>query len=93
VIGRGYWNGPLELPDTDRMGVWVEARRPGGARLRGFFLPKLGEVEVLEERVENNVSRWVSVNRLVSRGFTEAPPVRPQEQAPTEMKASKKKTK
>jgi hypothetical protein len=60
----------LKLPDTaDRVGVWVEAESPQGLRQRTFLLPDMGEVETLAWRD----GKWVSINRLVSRGFTDAP--------------------
>lgn len=60
----------LSLPDTaDRVGVWMESQTPQGLRQRTFLLPDIGEVETLVWRNE----AWVSINRLVSRGFTDAP--------------------
>ncbi len=70
VIGRAAWSGAVLLPATaDPVGVWVEARLPGGGRRRTLFLPNHGEVEVQELRG----TEWVTVNRLVSRGFTDFP--------------------
>ena len=70
VIGRAAWSGAALLPTTaDPVGVWVEARLPDGARRRTLFLPNHGEVEVQELRG----TEWVTVNRLVSRGFTDFP--------------------
>lgn len=72
VIGRAAANLPgLVLPkDFDRMGVWVQLDFPEGPSRRIFYLPGIGEAEtqVLREGV------WVSTNRLISRGFTDAPP-------------------
>ncbi len=70
VIGRARWEGAALLPPTsEAIGVWVEARPPQGPRRRALYLPDLGEVEALEERNGG----WVSVNRLVARGFTDLP--------------------
>ena len=70
VIGRAAWDGAALLPPgTDPVGIWVEARWPEGLRRRTLFLPNLGEVESREERD----GAWVTVNRLVSRGFTDLP--------------------
>jgi len=60
----------LKLPDTsDRVGIWVELEAPQGARQRTFLLPDIGEVETLAWRG----GAWVCINRLVSRGFSDAP--------------------
>lgn len=70
VLGRARWEGADLLPPTaDPIGVWVEARPLQGPRRRTLFLPSVGEVETLEERE----GAWVSVNRLVARGFTDLP--------------------
>jgi len=71
VLGRAVVDIPgLKLPDTsDRIGVWVESESPQGQRQRTFLLPDIGEVESLVWRE----GAWVCVNRLVSRGFTDAP--------------------
>ena len=70
VIGRAAWSGAALLPATaDPIGVWVEARLPDGARRRTLFLPNHGEVEIQELRG----AEWITVNRLVSRGFTDLP--------------------
>jgi hypothetical protein len=71
VLGRAVADlHGLRLPETsDRVGVWVETESPAGQRQRTFFLPDIGEVETLSWRD----GAWVSVNRLVSRGFTDAP--------------------
>ena len=70
VLGRAAWSGAALLPATaDPVGIWVEARLPDGARRRTLFLPNHGEVEVQELRAAD----WVTVNRLVSRGFTDLP--------------------
>ena len=75
VLGRAAWDGAALLPATsDPVGLWVESRPPQGPLQRTLFLPNLGEVE---SRVERN-GTWVVVNRLVARGFTDAPtPKRP----------------
>ena len=66
MIGRAAWSGAVLLPATaDPVGVWVEARLPGGGRRRTLFLPNHGEVEVQELRG----TEWVTVNRLVSRDW------------------------
>ena len=71
VLGRAVADlHGLKLPDTaDRVGVWVESESPQGPRLRTYFLPDIGEVETLVWRQ----GAWLSANRLVSRGFTDAP--------------------
>ena len=70
VLGRAGWTGAALLPATaDPVGVWVEARTPQRARRRSLYLPNLGEVESQEERD----GAWVTVNRLVARGFTDLP--------------------
>lgn len=71
VLGRaGFDPKGLNLPDTsDTVGVWVESESPQGVRQRTFLLPDIGEVETLEWRD----GTWICVNRLVSRGFTDAP--------------------
>jgi len=74
VIGRAAWSGASLLPATAApVGVWVEARMPGGLRRRTLYLPDLGEVETQEQRD----GEWVPVNRLVSRGFTDLPALQP----------------
>ena len=72
VLGRAVVDlHGLKLPDTaDRVGVWVESQSPQGMRQRTFLLPDIGEVETLLWREGG----WFSANRLVSRGFTDAPP-------------------
>lgn len=63
----------VELPPSfNRLGVWVESVDEQGTapRTRTFFLPDVGEVETQEFRN----GAWVSINRLVARGFTDAPP-------------------
>jgi hypothetical protein len=70
ILGRSTWEGASILPATsDPVGVWVEARAPHGAPRRTLYLPNLGEVESMELRD----GAWVSVNRLVARGFTDLP--------------------
>ncbi len=71
VLGRAVVDlHGLRLPDTaDRVGVWVESQSPQGQRLRTFLLPDIGEAETLLWRE----GAWVCANRLVSRGFTDAP--------------------
>ncbi|HWQ08738.1 MAG TPA: hypothetical protein VN436_06520 [Holophaga sp.] len=75
VIGRGrLQNADLQLPeDYDREGIWVELEPQAGPKRRIFFLPGIGEAEsqVLRD------GRWVPLNRLVSRGFTDPPAVPP----------------
>jgi len=56
-------------PDLDRLGVWVEASDASGPIRRTFYLPGIGEAEGYERRQDT----WVCVNRLVARGFTDAP--------------------
>jgi hypothetical protein len=70
VLGRATWEGASLLPATsDPVGVWVETRPAQGPRRRTLYLPNLGEVESLEERG----GTWVTVNRLVARGFVDLP--------------------
>jgi hypothetical protein len=75
VIGRAGVQLPgLRLPDDfDRTGIWVEMETRDGVRKRILFLPGIGETEsqVLQD------GRWVVLNRLVSRGFTDLPTAQP----------------
>ncbi len=77
VLGRAGWERAAPaFPETQsREGVWVEAMplKPGGTRIRAFYLPDIGEAEAREWRD----GRWVTTNLLVSRGFSEIP--RPRE--------------
>jgi len=60
----------LKLPEgADKVGVWIESTSPQGVRQRSLLLPDIGEMETLLWRQ----GTWVSVNRLVSRGFTDVP--------------------
>lgn len=71
VVGRARWEGAALLPATsDPVGLWVEAQPSQGPRRRTLYLPNLGEVESQEERG----GAWVTVNRLVARGFVDLPP-------------------
>ena len=70
VLGRGTWDGAALLPETrSPVGVWVEMRPNDGTPRRTLYLPGLGEVESQELRGQ----AWVTVNRLVSLGFTDLP--------------------
>ncbi|HEY3400825.1 MAG TPA: hypothetical protein VGK03_09365 [Geothrix sp.] len=70
VMGRAKWEGAALLPATsDPVGVWVEARPQHGPRRRTLYLPNLGEVEAQEEHGDT----WITVNRLVARGFVDLP--------------------
>ena len=70
VVGRATWDGAGMLPATSSaVGVWVEVRPAQGPLRRTLYLPNLGEVESQEFR--NGM--WVTVNRLVARGFTDLP--------------------
>jgi hypothetical protein len=70
LIGRAAWAAPFKLPATvDTTGLWVETERKDGLKRRGLYLQGLGEVESMEWRD----GRWVTVNRLVARGFTDLP--------------------
>lgn len=76
VLGQAMAVG-LEVdlpPSVSRLGIWVESRSLDGkgAPIRRFYLPDLGEVDTQELRD----GQWVSVYRLVARGFTDAPPRR-----------------
>ena len=73
VAGRAAMpdTGP-RLPDTmDRLGVWVNSESVDGRgpKRRTFYLPRLGEVETQELKDE----KWISINRMVSYGFVDAP--------------------
>lgn len=71
IVGRGALQNPgLQLPeDFDRIGVWVEMESQDGVKRRIFYLPGVGEAEshVLKD------GKWVLINQLISRGFTDAP--------------------
>lgn len=69
VLGRAEARLPLTLPAEQRLGVWVEAAPAKGPRTRVLYLPGLGEVESLVQEGAG----WICVNRLVSRGFADAP--------------------
>jgi hypothetical protein len=70
ILGRAVWTAPFALPATvDATGLWVETERKDGIKRRSFYLKGLGEVESLEWRN----GAWVTVNRLVGRGFTDLP--------------------
>lgn len=74
VIGRASWRGASILPPgTDAVGFWVESGPANGPRRHSLFLPNLGEVETREWRE----GAWVTVNRLVARGFTDLPSASP----------------
>ncbi len=72
VVGRARVDLPgVKLPDPDATGIWVESVPAGnrGVRRRTLLVPDLGEVETL-----NLIDgKWVTVNRLVSQGFTDPP--------------------
>lgn len=73
VIGRATWDGAGLLPATaNPVGIWVESRPARGPRRQTLYLPDLGEVETREERA----GAWVTVNRLVARGFTSLPAIK-----------------
>lgn len=80
VLGRAALQNPyLKLPeDFDRIGVWVEMESKAGLKRRIFFLPGIGEAEsqVLQD------GKWVVVNQLVSRGFTDLPTTKTPATAP-----------
>nr|WP_320131405.1 hypothetical protein [uncultured Holophaga sp.] len=72
VIGRAIVPKGIPLPpDSNRIGTWVEISDPGrpGSRSRSLFVPGVGLVEtcILRE------GRWVTVQQLCSRMFTEVP--------------------
>ena len=70
VVGRATWDGASILPSTSSaVGEWVEARPAQGPLRRTLYLPGLGEVESQELRQ----GTWVTINRLVARGFTDLP--------------------
>jgi hypothetical protein len=80
IIGRATSQNPsLKLPDDfDRVGIWVEMEPRNGPKLRIFFLPGIGEAE---DQVMRD-GQWALVNQLVSRGFTDAPVVKTEGNAP-----------
>lgn len=80
VVGRAALQNPdLSLPnDYDRIGVWVEMDSRSGFKRRIFFLPGIGEAESQVFRD----GKWVVINRLVSRGFTDLPAPASDEKAP-----------
>lgn len=72
VIGRS--SAPAETPlppGSDRIGTWVETqdKARAGLRIRSFFMPEVG---VTETRIWQD-GRWVTVQRLSSRMFADAP--------------------
>jgi hypothetical protein len=73
VVGRASADLPgVRLADPQgAVGIWVESFRPDQprVRIRTFYLPDIGEAETLTLRD----GRWIATNRLVSRGFTDAP--------------------
>lgn len=73
VLGRAMAVGlEVRLPQGfNQLGVWVESvpEDGSGPTTRHFFLPDLGRVETQEFRN----GQWLSVNKLVDRGFTDAP--------------------
>lgn len=73
VLGQAMAVGlEVELPPSfNRLGTWVESQplEGNGPHTRTFYLPDLGEVDTQESRD----GKWVSVNKLVARGFTDAP--------------------
>lgn len=73
VLGRAAAQGlEFRLPvGYAALGVWVESYPVDGKgpHIRAFFLPDLGKVEVQE--FQNG--QWLSVTKLVDRGFTDAP--------------------
>jgi len=75
VLGRAAADLPdLKLPpDFDRIGVWVESESAAGLT-RTFYMSGIGEAET---RVLRN-GRWICVNRLISRGFTDVPETKPE---------------
>lgn len=69
-LGRAKADFPfLKLGPGADMGLWVEVESPQKERQRLFFLPNLGEVK----RQVFKDGKWLEVNRLVSRGFTDGP--------------------
>jgi hypothetical protein len=74
VVGRAYAPFPgLRLAqEGNPLGVWVESApvHALGPRWRTLYLPDIGEAETLVWKD----GQWHSVFRLVSRGFTDAPP-------------------
>jgi len=73
VVGRARVDLPgVKLPDPEATGIWVESAPVSarGVRRRTLLVPDLGEVETL-----NLIDgKWVTVNRLVSQGYTDPPP-------------------
>jgi hypothetical protein len=79
-VGRGTWqNANSDLPDDyDRTGIWVDMTTSGGIQFRILYLPGVGEAE---DYVQKN-GRWVLINHLVSRGFTDVPARKTESQTP-----------
>jgi len=73
VVGRAAADLPgVRLADpAGAEGVWVESSRVDGTgpRERTFYLPGIGEAETRSWIG----GRWVVINRLVARGFTDLP--------------------
>jgi hypothetical protein len=75
VIGRARAD-LEEVKLQDPVGIWVEAApvsaqslNSGVSRARIFFLPGVGEAETKELRE----GKWITVNRLIGRGFSDLP--------------------
>lgn len=74
VLGSAAWEGDA-IKDVarkglvDPIGTWVEVRRRDGLLRRTLYLKGLGEVESLEWRD----GKWIAINRLTGRGFTDLP--------------------
>lgn len=69
VLGHAEARLPMVLAPEQRLGVWVESIPAKGPRTRVLYLPGLGEVESLVQEGRG----WICVNRLVSKGHTDAP--------------------
>jgi len=74
VLGRGtlpVFDGVLPKGHP-KVGVWIESESDGDGspRTRTLLLPDVGPAEVLEFRG----GQWVTVSRLVARGFTDTLP-------------------
>jgi hypothetical protein len=75
VVGRATADLPGVVfgDPSAKVGVWVETFRLDGAgrRSRTLYLPDIGEAETREW--DQPTGRWVTTNRLVTRGFTDVP--------------------
>ncbi|WP_005037344.1 hypothetical protein [Holophaga foetida] len=72
LLGRSTAEAGTPLPPgSDRIGYWVETQDKAklGIRIRSFYVPEVG---VTETRIWQD-GRWVTIQRLNSRMFADAP--------------------